>query len=285
MATDTHTEFRVRRMKRDEIALVREWSFGEGWNPGLHDIGCFCATDPNGFFLGELGREPIACVSCITYDDTFGFLGHYIVRPGFRGHGYGIQVWRAGMSHLGDRNVGLDGVVAQQENYRKSGFQYAHSHVRYRGAGGGTRCKDVVPLTDLSFDDLAAYDRRHVPADRRGFLRCWVNLPGTTTLGCVKDGQLVGYGTIRPAAEGSRVGPLFADEPGIADALFRSLLATAPGQSVFIDTTDESANPHIPAFVERFALSELFRTARMYNKVTPRLPLANVYAVMSLEAG
>jgi ribosomal protein S18 acetylase RimI-like enzyme len=272
-------------MRRDEVALVREWATAEGWNPGLRDIECFYAADADGFFLGELGGEPIACISCVAYDDSFGFLGHYIVRPEFRGHGYGIRVWRAGMGYLGDRDVGLDGVVAQQENYRKSGFRYAHSHIPYRGVGGGTATRGVVALPDLPFDELVAYDRGHFPAPRREFLRCWVNLPGATTLGCVRDGSLVGYGVIRPAVEGYRVGPLFADEPGVADAIFGSLLATAPGQPVFVDAPDEAANPHVPALVRRYALSEVFRTARMYNKAIPRLPVGQIYGVSSVEIG
>ena len=31
------------------------------------------------------------------------------------------------------RVIGLDGVVAQQENYRKSGFELAYANIRYGG--------------------------------------------------------------------------------------------------------------------------------------------------------
>jgi GNAT superfamily N-acetyltransferase len=105
-----------------EVALTRDWAAAEGWNPGLHDAACFYETAPDGFFLGELDGAPIACLSCVAYDDAFGFVGHYIVRPAFRGQGYGIQLWRVGMAYLGTRNVGLDGVLAQVGNYERSGF-------------------------------------------------------------------------------------------------------------------------------------------------------------------
>ena len=111
MTTTPQPPFTVRPMKREEVALIREWANAEGWNPGTHDGDCFYHTDPGGFFLGELDGEPVACISCVAYDESFGFLGQYIVRPGFRGRGYGIEVWRAGMAHLGSRNVGLDGVL------------------------------------------------------------------------------------------------------------------------------------------------------------------------------
>jgi ribosomal protein S18 acetylase RimI-like enzyme len=285
MATDAQAGFTVRRMKRGEVDLIREWATAEGWNPGLHDADCFYGVDPDGFFLGELDGEPIACISCVAYDDSFGFLGQYIVRPAFRGQGYGIQVWRAGMSHLGDRNVGLDGVVAQQENYRKSGFRFAHSHIRYRGVGGGEAAPGVVALSEVPFDELMAYDRERFPAHRTGFLRNWTALPGATALGCLSGGRLIGYGVIRPAVEGFKVGPLFADEPGVADTIFRSLLANVPSQPIVIDAPDETANPHVREFLQRHTLSEVFRTARMYTKTAPRLPLGQVYGVTSLELG
>jgi hypothetical protein len=133
----TDTNFIVRRMRPDEVELLRTSATAEGWNPGLHTGPCFFATDPGGFFVGELHGRPISCISCVAYDDSFGFVGLYIVHPEFRGRGYGLQTWRAGMAHLGTRNVGLDAVLAQQSNYQRSGFAVAHAHIRYQGEGGG----------------------------------------------------------------------------------------------------------------------------------------------------
>ncbi len=79
----------------------------------------------------------------------FGFLGFYIAAPEARGKGYGWATWQAAMERLAGRTVGLDGVVAQQENYRKSGFELLHRNVRY----GGTVGVSVVP------------DARLVPVD------------------------------------------------------------------------------------------------------------------------
>lgn len=285
MTTEGRADFTVRRMKRSEAGLIRDWATAEGWNPGLHDAECFFDTDPAGFFVGELAGQPVACISCVAYDSTFGFLGQYIVRPGFRGQGYGIRVWDAGMAHLGQRNVGLDGVIAQQDNYRKSGFMFAHNHIRYRGLGEGKPASDVVPLSHVPHDAVVEYDRERFPAPRSGFLRNWIALPGAIARGCVREGKLVGYAVMRPAVEGYKIGPLFGDEPGIADSLFDSFLAAVPGQPVFIDTPDETVNPHMGEFVRRHGLSEVFRTARMYTKAAPPLPLDQIYGITSLELG
>lgn len=285
MATDASAGFAVRRMTRGEAGLAREWAAAEGWNPGLHDAACFYDTDPDGFFVGELNGTPVACVSCVAYDDTFGFLGLYIVRPEHRGRGFGMEVWRAGMAHLGSRNVGLDGVVAQQDNYRKSGFQFAYNNIRYQVAGGGAPVAGTVPLADVPFDEVLAFDRAHFPAPRPVFVRGWIALEGATALGCVRGGQLVGYGVIRASVEGAKIGPLFANDPETAGVLFRNLLAAAPGRSVAIDAPDATANPHVGELVRRYQMTEVFRTARMYTRGVPALPLEHVYGVTSLELG
>ena len=132
------SECTIRTMRRDEVDLAVEWAAAEGWNPGLHDAGCFLAADPQGFLVGELDGEPVAVISAVRYGRDFGFVGFYIVRPGARGRGYGLAIWGEAMRRLEGRNVGLDGVVEQQANYRKSGFELAHRNVRYEGRGSGS---------------------------------------------------------------------------------------------------------------------------------------------------
>ena len=66
-------------------------------------------------------------------EPAFAFLGFYIVKPELRGRGYGLRLWQAGMARLGNRIVGLDEVIAQQENYKRSGFVLAHRNIRFGG--------------------------------------------------------------------------------------------------------------------------------------------------------
>ena len=114
------------------------WAADEGWNPGRCDAIPFHAADPTGFLIAEAeDGEPAAAISVVRYGDSFGFLGLYIVRPEYRGRGLGMAVWKAGMEYLAGRTVGLDGVVAQQDNYRKSGFELAHRNVRFQGPAPG----------------------------------------------------------------------------------------------------------------------------------------------------
>ena len=249
-------DFDIRRMTREEIDLAVDWAAAEGWNPGLHDADCFHAADSDGFFVGLLDGEPIASISAVRYGDTFGFVGFYIVKPEYRGRGYGLKTWKAGIEHLAGRNMGLDGVVDQQENYRKSGFKLAYRNIRYEARGGGGRPENpgIIPLSQVPFEALAAYDRTLFPDARKRFLACWIRQPQSSALGILAGGRLKGFGVMRACRNGYKIGPLFADTPEAAGSLFRSFIATAaPDAPVYLDVPE--VNPAAVSLAERHGIT------------------------------
>src|SRR5260221_1744673 len=125
----------IATMTRAEVDFAVGLAASEGWNPGLHDATPFHATDPEGFLVGRVDGEPIGCISAVSYGGTFGFIGFYIVVPRERGKGHGFALWRAAMARLARHNIGLDGVLAQQANYRRSGFRLAYSNIRFERIG------------------------------------------------------------------------------------------------------------------------------------------------------
>lgn len=282
------SDLSIRVLPRDEMKLILDWAAHEGWNPGLHDGECFHAADPEGFLLGERAGTPISSISVVTYPDNFAFLGFYIVRPEFRGRGYGLKTWRAGLRRLAGFNVGLDGVVGQQRNYTKSGFVLAWRNIRHVGAAAGRRPEPpaggaVVPLAGRRFAELQAYDRRHFPAARPTFLNLWVTRPGTTALGWIRDGRLCGYGVIRPCRSGFKIGPLFADDDAAAEALFQALAAKAGTAALALDVPE----PNLAAvrLAERHGLKPVFETVRMYTGAVPDIALREVFGLTSFELG
>lgn len=280
------SNYLIRPMARDEVQLAVNWAAAEGWNPGLHDATSYYAADRNGFLVGVLDGEPVATISVVRYGEGFGFLGFYIVAPPYRGRGYGMRIWQAGLAYLAGRNVGLDGVVDQQDNYRKSGFQLAYRNVRYEGVGGGTPpdCADLVDLQDVPVEVVLAYDRSFFPDDRVVFLKNWIRQPEAQALGMLRDGDLVGYGVIRPCRTGWKIGPLFADDARTAETMFLALKANGTADApVFLDVPE--VNTQAVALAERHGMFVMFETARMYNREIPELPLELTYGVTSFELG
>lgn len=277
----------VRVMSAIDLARALDWAAAEGWNPGLDDARAFQIADPRGFLVGLLDGRPVGCVSVVRYGDDFGFLGFYITPPEARGRGYGIQLWNAGMARLQGRNIGLDGVPAQQDNYRKSGFRLAWRNIRYQGpaAARGLSPPGVV-LADakaLPFDSLAAYDRRFFPAPRDGFLANWIGAPGHVALAAIRDGALAGLGVIRPCRAGFKIGPLYAADAAIAAALVSGLCERAGPGIVALDVPETNA----PAvhLAESLGMVPAFETARMYTGADPAIDAAGLFGVTTFELG
>ncbi|MBW6398960.1 GNAT family N-acetyltransferase [Roseomonas sp. HJA6] len=277
----------IRTMRPDDLSLALDWAAAEGWNPGLGDAACFLAADPDGFLIAEEDGAAIGCVSAVRYGDGFGFLGFYIVRPEFRGLGHGMALWKAAMARLQPGVAGLDGVVAQQENYRRSGFVLAHRNIRY----GATTPRPpriaaappVVAADSVPFIVLAAFDRRFFPAERDAFLRRWISAPGHVARLVMGPQRPRALGVLRPCREGSKIGPLFAEDPVAARAVFAALIAEAPPGPVFLDLPEPNADAI--AMAAEAGMAPAFETARMYAGAAPTLPLRMIYGITSFELG
>ncbi len=272
-------------MRPEEIAIAVDWAAGEGWNPGLSDAACFNKVDPDGFLIGELDGAPAAAISCLNYDSAFAFLGFYIVRRDLRGRGYGLRIWNEAIAHAGGRTIGLDGVVAQQQNYRKSGFRLAYASIRYRGtiARISAPLAGVVPLAKVPFATVEADDARVFPGPRSAFLRAWISAPGHIGRALVRDGRLAAWGVIRPCRRGHKIGPLVADERAAAEGVLAALVAAAGAGDIFLDVP--SVNPEAVALAHGHDLAPVFETARMYTGAIRPLALERVFGVTTFELG
>ncbi|BBO35924.1 GNAT family N-acetyltransferase [Lacipirellula parvula] len=285
-------ELQIRALGREEMALPLDWAAREGWNPGLCDAECFFATDGGGFLVGEIGGAAIGTISAVRYGDAFGFIGFYIVRPDVRGRGYGMQLWRAAMERLAGRNIGLDGVVAQQANYAKSGFRLAHRNVRYEGAAVGegsvlgrtpSRC-EIVPVGEVALRDIAAYDRTVFPASREEFLAAWLPQLQAGAWAAVDANGVRGFVVVRPCRQGWKIGPLAADDLNVARQLYAAAAKHAgEGATLFLDVPEP--NRAALSLASELGMTPVFETARMYTGAAPAVELAKLFGVTSFELG
>ena len=275
----------IRTLTPEEAAQAVEWAAAEGWNPGLVDLDCFLAQDP-GLFLGAFeGGEMLSVISATRYEPRFGFIGFYITRPEMRSRGHGMAVWHAGMAQLAGRLVGLDGVVAQQANYRKSGFTLAWNNIRFGGEVPSLPPprETVVPATTVPFAAMEGLDATVFPARRPEFLRAWIGAPGHVALVVLRDGKAAGFGTVRPCRVGYKIGPLVAEDVAVAEALVSALTTRAGTGPVYLDVPE----PHLAAvrLAARLGLQPVFETARMYTGPAPAVTMDRLFGIASFELG
>ncbi len=97
-------------------------------------------------------------------------------------------------------------------------------------------------------------------------------------------GELTGYGVIRPCRTGYKIGPLFADNPAIAESLFLALKSkVSSADPVFLDVPE--VNSAAVSMAENYNMKVMFETARMYNQRIPELPTKSIFGVTSFEVG
>lgn len=279
-------EYIIRNMTFSETQWAIDQAKREGWNPGIYDREAFYAEDSTGFIAGILNDEPIGCISAVKYGEEFAFIGFYIVKEEYRGKGFGLQLWNHAMKSAGNRTIGLDGVVEQQENYKKSGFNLAYRNIRFRCTGSDEHYTDkhLLSYSDDLFPDLAQFDKKHFGYTRHAFLRKWYSQPESKSAIYVRNGKILGCGMLRKCYTGYKIGPLFAEEPGIAEEILYSLISKADKHTeVFFDPPE--VNEAALALTEKYKMTKVFETARMYAGTTPELPVKNIYGVTSFELG
>ena len=267
----------IRNVTRAELDQVLQWAKDEGWNPGRDDAAAFFAADPDGFFVGMVDETPVAAISVVNHNESYAFLGLYIVRTRFRGKGIGYGLWQHAIGHAGSRTVGLDGVPEQQANYGRSGFQAAGGTTRFSG-----RIEPKVSATTRSaqpaeLEDLIQREAEASGQVKTAYLSAWFR-DTMTRKTLVADG---GFCTVRQCQTGAKIGPLISDSPESARRLLQHS-ATFFGPDIVIDVPDRADG--LSSLCHRMGLLPGFQTTRMYRG--PYIePEGQVYAVASLELG
>jgi GNAT superfamily N-acetyltransferase len=272
-------------MTAAEMPQVIAYAKAEGWNPGLEDHLAFFEADANGFFVGEVAGHPVAFISAVRYPGKYGFLGLYIVHPDYRGHGYGLAVWNHAIAYLQDDTIGLDGVVAQIDHYKKSGFELAFMQMRWGGkALSFPENPRVKSVQSSDFTRIIAYDRTVFGFDRTAFLTAWMGMHNARSFYTEENGIITGWALIRACAEGYKIGPLFADSVEVAHQLFQACHASVKDHGgVYIDMPETQF--YQQAFVEQYGLACQFKTARMYKNGTIPWDQARIYGITTFELG
>jgi ribosomal-protein-alanine N-acetyltransferase len=288
---------KIHPLERADIPLVTAWARAEGFAPGAGDVAIYRQSDRQGLWLGWLGQEPVGCVAGVRYNEAYGFLGLYLVRPEHRGRGYGVQLWRHAMAHLEDLPcVGLEAAPERVDDYAGWGFRPASPTTRWQRLqeGDGPPPPSPPPGEPLLLEGAAIprtavqiFDARREPTPRPHFLAQWLDHPAGTVLALVDGaGDCHGFGRIRPCllrrGEGWRIGPLLAESTEAARRLLQGLIHRHPGV-VLLDAP--GANPAAAPLLESLGFRPISHTLRMYRGTAPDVPLTDVYGLACLELG
>ncbi len=237
----------------EDIAFVLDLSRREEWMMGKDDIELCFAADPDGFYLGEVGREKVSHVSAVRYGgDELCFIGLYVVMSQHRRRGYGMKTWDYAWERVAEkcRSISLTAQKEMVSCYERQGFKSAWIDYRWM-----CRAEKVVSSSPVSLDcssliftsfkkcnldNLLKYDTRVFGYSRKPFLRRLQDIPNSEGyIVSQPNGDIVGYCVLRKsfAKYGWYFGPWYANTTSIA----RALLSKAAG--FLMDQPDSASLP------------------------------------------
>ena len=283
------TNLQFQKLDFSGLKTLVDWARDEGWNPGPFDADVFWAADPNGYYGYFHNGTLIAGGAIVSYNDEFGFMGLFIVKPEYRSSGIGRKLWYQRRDTLLNRlkegaSIGMDGVVAMQPFYAKGGFEIAFRDERYENIGKVFSVnKHISPIEEGDVDTILAYDKQCFGFSRPQFIKPWLKLPDNKTFKFTEDGTLKGFAVVRKAHTGYKVCPLFADSKDIAEALYQACLNSVVGEPLYLDIP--VINPAAVELVKKYQATYVFECARMYYGNPPTVPIHKIFGITTFELG
>ena len=272
----------------------------EGWSIGMDDHELLFAVDPTGIFIGELDGLIISSLCVVKFGDNHAFLGHNIVDKLYRGKGYGLTIFKAGMASLSkNHNCALDAQPWAVYLYEKSGFQRAWTNSKLKFMISDTsRILEgfnpppkilMRPANQVNFNDLSAYTSEVFGAPLSVYLGKMLEAPNIISFAATSEGIIVGFVSARrEVTKGAwQIRPLYADNTLIARCMLKHVFSILVSKAV----PDEYAIMCVPCDVnpEAHELGKELKgslhacSVQMYSRGTPNIPKQKMYGVMPID--
>lgn len=229
-----------------------------GWNPVLNWVEDAFPLDKGGFCLGlrfDPDRriyDPACTIFSVDLQSECGLIALYIVKEEYRKKGFGLQIFKAAMERLKScKTICLTTIKPMDVVYHKSGFVSVETFVRKSLVIGQTspgvvsptqeeeKSQSIQDVTPEDFESIEEYDSKVLALDRKAFLRKWIR-PTEYTKSVVarntESKEVNGYGVLRKAGIGYKIGPLYASDIRTCVQITRKLIASIPkGEPLVFD--------------------------------------------------
>ena len=291
--------FTIKCLSSHDIDFVTEISRKEGFVPGVGDLGIYQNTDKQGLWVGWLNDNPIGCIAGVRYNESYGFLGLFLVINEHRGKGFGLKLWKKALTHLSDLPcVGLEAAPERINDYEKWGFKISSKTTRWEWLGNGEFINgnflgdefshfSFIEGASIPSNAVERFDEKRENTPRPHFLSDWLNHPAGKVIAVIDNqGQCHGFGRIRPCllknGDGWRIGPLMADSPILVQILLKKLIESHPGLIII-----DSPGLNKSAFDLFKDLGFVYKseTFRMYRGYQTPVSMSDVYGLACLELG
>ncbi|HKA81359.1 MAG TPA: GNAT family N-acetyltransferase [Xanthobacteraceae bacterium] len=270
----------------DAGALVAE----ARWNQLAADWRIFIAQGRVYAVATPQGRI-VATAATLPYGGRFAWISMVLVAGEYRRRGLATQLMRRGVDDLVASQLVpiLDATPDGREVYRRLGFKDSWGLQRlvrrepFSAAFAPPAGVVVRAIDDADWPALVAYDAAAFGAERGAVLAGLRGRLPAAELVATRDGRVVGFALGRDGRLAAHIGPLTADDDGIACALAARALDGLEGP-VFVDLADAKSALRGYLDARGFAVARPF-TRMIYGTATRFDDAARTYAVVGPEFG
>ncbi|GFT26814.1 integrase catalytic domain-containing protein [Nephila pilipes] len=142
---------------------------------------------------------------------------------------------------------------------------------------------EIETYQEYLLPSIVQYDATIAGFERRPILELNCKEKDSQTLVAFKNGTCIGYGSIKRSCLGAgRVGPLFADDPVVAEALLKKLLESFPDRKRFAMMTLRD-NITANSFIRKLGNPEIITCVRIYSKEKIKVDTNRIFALTDMS--
>lgn len=282
----------VRLMTEADLPFADQVRAFAGWNQTSDDWRLFLEWHPDGCFVGEWDGVPAGTATTICYGTALAWIGMVLVHPEHRRRGVGRALLDHCLAFLRERrvrSVKLDATPLGKTLYDQLGFRDEWTLARWEIASAPALSQPdtdaaVRPLDDDDWGQLLALDDAVFGLPRHRVLRGLGRHAHRAMVCTDRQGNVNGFGFLRPGARAMYVGPVAASNAEAGLGLMRALLARARGSPVYCNIPDQ--NQRALDFIQQVGFTKQRPFVRMFlgDNPSPGTPL-DLYSIAEPAIG
>jgi GNAT superfamily N-acetyltransferase len=246
---------RIERLDLSKLHLVHELTVSVFWPHRPPDIEMALGLGTGYIALDEIVR-PLGTAMGFPSGEDYAMLGMMVTTPRLQALGTGRRLLRRVMRDQAGRDLRLSATREGYRLYESAGFTPVGLVYQHQGRARAIRPPDPVqgvsirPMAEGDLPAIRALDAHAYGAVRARVLDALLDISEVVV--AERGGEIEGYAMLRRFGKGRVIGPLVAEQDGVAMLLAAEFIMAHEGAFLRLDTIIDS--PRFEAFVSAAGL-------------------------------
>ncbi|MCA0964190.1 hypothetical protein [Salipiger bermudensis] len=225
------------------LTRMHELTMSVFWPHRAPDIALCIGLGKGYVALDEIGR-PLSSAMGFPSDEDFAMLGMMVTTPRLQAQGTGGRLLRRLINDLKGRDLRLSATREGYRLYEAAGFTPVGLVYQHQGMARAIHPPEPVagvtvrPMRPDDLPAIAALDRHAYGAARTAILTALNEV--SEVIVAERGGEIEGFAMMRTFGKGRVIGPLIAEQDGVAMQLAAHFILACEGEFLRLDTIVES---------------------------------------------